>query len=567
MTATKKVNAEAPSKTIEAAPRKKTAARSRKKVEAPAKENGNEEKEVTAAAVPASQEQEKPKPSRPARSKKVKAEKADKPTEVVKAESQDIQETPEIHKPEAEAPLAVEQEPKAAVAKPKPVQAKPREISKDITVHDFCDLVNQGARIPLLNDQQIQQLTYEEAITRSQILEGILRNVLDYDIVLSDTNIWLELQVGHTSSHSDPKVNARLQFERQLESISKMMKRIGSRFMIMSETYEEVDRFASVLEPVSYKEADWTDEAVCRNAAARLAKRLMLAQQKENRLRIEGIGSESHHAAFADPAIIRRTVELFAEGKKVLLLTNDASVGIRSLGMCDDLQRVNKIDDRTWRQVYEPQRPMVLTMEDLKVLDQYTRQYHYLQMAAGRQWMQDVQERESVTLEKPLQLWLEGFRPGDRHERRSDRIEQQRKEQQRKEEERKEQQRKEQQRKEEEQRKEQERQEQQRRDQERREAQRRADRERAAARKKAEEEAKAASAEAPETSETPSPVAEVQGEAIEAPTPSSSEEVNQGEALSPSPAGEVRGETSETPDPKPRSSRRGGRGRRSSKKA
>lgn len=264
--------------------------------------------------------------------------------------------------------------------------------------------------------------------------------------------------------------------------------------MIMSETYEEVDRFATMQEPTDYKVADWKDEVLCRNVAARLAKRLMLSQQKENRLRIEGIGSESHHAAFADPAIIRRTVELFAEGKKVLLLTNDASVGIRSLGMCDDLQRTNEIDDKTWRSVYEPQRPMVLTMDDLKLLDQFTRQYHFLMVAAGRQWMQDVNMREAITLEKPLRLWQEGFRPGDRHERRSDRIEQQRREeQQRRDREKAEQEKAEKQRIEQEKREKAEQEkrekaaaekaEKEKAEQQRREEQRKADRERAAAEK------------------------------------------------------------------------------------
>ena len=333
------------------------------------------------------------------------------------------------------------------VASPAVEKPIPR-IASNLVIKDFCDLANSGSRIPLLKDDQIQQLTLDEAIERHMVMEAILANVLDYDIVLSDTNIWLELLVGHISSHSDPRVNARLQFERQLEFISKMMKRIGGRFIVMSETYEEIDRFATIQEPTNYKDADWTDEVLCRNVAARLAKRLMLSQQKENRLRIVGIGSESHHGSFADPAIIRHTVELFAQGKKVLLLTNDASVGIRSLGMCDDLQRTNNVDDKTWRTVYEPQRPMVLTMDDLKLLDQYTRQYHYLMMAAGRQWMQNVNQREGVTLETPLNLWLEGFRPGDRHERNSDRIEQQRREEREKaEREKAEQQRREEQRK------------------------------------------------------------------------------------------------------------------------
>lgn len=321
--------------------------------------------------------------------------------------------------------------------KPKPVIIPPMQ---SVKVRDFTDLANLGGKIPILNDQQIQMLIWDDAQRRCEQLEHILCTVLDYDIVLSDTNIWLELLVGHSSSHSDPRVNARLQFERQLESLSRMMKRIGGRFMVMSETYEEIDRFATAIDPVNYKDADWTDEVLCRNVAARLAKRLMLAQQKENRLRIEGIGSESHHASFADPAIIRRTVELFATGKKVLLLTNDTSVGIRSLGMCDDLQRVNEIDDETWRTVYEPQRPMVLTMDDLKLLDTYTRQYFYLCTAAGRSWMQDATRREQVVLETPLQLWLEGFRPGtrnERKERKEERKEQERKEQERKEQERK----------------------------------------------------------------------------------------------------------------------------------
>lgn len=352
---------------VEAAPKKKTT-RSRKKVVAPVKEE-----------------------------------------EIKNVETPEVPETPAVEKTE-----------------PKPI---PR-IAANLVIKDFCDLANSGNRIPLLKDDQIQQLTLEEAVERHMTLEAILANVLDYDVVLSDTNIWLELLVGHVSSHSDPRVNARLQFERQLEFISKMMKRIGGRFTIMSETYEEIDRFASIQEPTNYKDADWSDEILCRNVAARLAKRLMLSQQKENRLRIVGICSECHHGAFADPAIIRHTVELFAHGKKVLLLTNDASVGIRSLGMCDDLQRVNDIDDKTWRTVYEPQRPMVLTMDDLKLLDSYTRQYHYLMMAAGSQWMANVGQRESVTIEQPLNLWIEGFRPGDKHERRSDRIEEQRREEQ-----------------------------------------------------------------------------------------------------------------------------------------
>ncbi len=439
---------ETPVETVstEETPKAKRATRTRKKAETKPAE------EVPAAATPAEPSKETPVRKRATRKTTKKQNKPEAaPQEAPKVVEPEINESKKPETIEAKATEQKAETPQTAPAKQeqnKKPQPKPITIPSmaSVQVRDFCDLINQSNRIPVLNDQQIQMLSWEEALRRSEMMEGILCSVLDYDIVLSDTNIWLELLVGHSSSHSDPRVNARLQFERQLESISKMMKRIGGRFMVMSETYEEIDRFATALEPVNYKDADWTDEALCRNVAARLAKRLMLAQQKENRLRIEGIGSESHHASFADPAIIRRTVELFATGKKVLLLTNDASVGIRSLGMCDDLQRVNDIDDNTWHTVYEPQRPMVLTMDDLKTLDTYTRQYHYLSVAAGRQWMQDARQRVAVTLDKPLKLWLEGFRPGDRHERRSDRIEQQRKEQDRKEQQRKEQQRKEQQR-------------------------------------------------------------------------------------------------------------------------
>ncbi len=299
---------------------------------------------------------------------------------------------------------------------------------RNLVVRDIVDLWN--ARIPLLNDQQIQQISLEEVQERHLLFEAILAQVLDYDIVLSDTNIWLELLVGHTSSHSDPRVNARLMFERQLEFISKMMKKKGGRFMIMAETYEEIDRFACQQEPTNYQEADWEDPALCRNVSARLAKRLILCQQRENRLRIEGVTSESHHASFADPAIIRRVVELFASGRKVLLMTNDASVAIRSLGMCDDLQRINNIDDQTWDKQYAPLRPMAITMDDLKQLDNFTRQYHFLQSAAGASWMQDLKPQAPREAFPQMQLDENAFRPGDKHERRSDREDRQKLEQQ-----------------------------------------------------------------------------------------------------------------------------------------
>lgn len=427
----KKATIETASETAEMATKKKPVRRTTRKKTTPA---------AVSEEAPVTVETNKEKVTETSQDEpQVETTRQNTQSDILGTEEPKESDTPSIPQTAVVEKKQAQEESLAYIAPPASPAFKRKKTAIDVSsIHDFCDLASQGARIPLLSDQQIQQLTYEDAFERNVLLEKILRQVLDYDIVLSDTNIWLELLVGHTSCHSDPRVNARLQFERQLEFISKLMKRIGGKFMIMSETYEEIDRFATVLDPVSYKDVDWNDETICRNVSARLAKKLMLAQQKENRLRIEGIGSESHHSAFADPAIIRRTVEFFAEGKKVLLLTNDASVGIRSLGMCDDMQRTNKIDDKTWREVYEPHRPMVLTMDDLKLLDQYTRQYYFLLMPAGRQWMQDVSMRETVSLEKPLTLWMEGFRAGDRHERRSDRIEQQRKEQQQKEQKQKE---------------------------------------------------------------------------------------------------------------------------------
>lgn len=287
---------------------------------------------------------------------------------------------------------------------------------------NIIDLINTPQKDLILSDQQIQQLTLEEVHQRHLMLQEILSGVLDYDIVISDTNVWLEL---NAVSHGDNRGNTRLMFERQLDFISKMMRHRGGKFIIMGETYEEIDRFAAVQDPVNHKEADFSDNLVYLNAAARLAKRLILSMQRENRLRIEGISSESHHAAFADPAIVRRVVELFTEGKKVLLLTNDASVAIRSIALCDDLQRINAIGDDEWNATYTLLRPMAFTFDDLRLLDNYTRQYHYIQMADGTPWMSEVQPlsasapRSSQPL-TPLTIDEYAFRQGDKH--RSDNL-------------------------------------------------------------------------------------------------------------------------------------------------
>ena len=385
-------------------------------------------KSTTASQVEAPVEAEQPKVAKRAPRSRKKTQDVAPQTEVTVedvAQEQAPEAAQEVPQPEA-----------TAVEAPKTERETERRVKnnvippmpRNLVVRDIVDLWN--ARIPLLNDQQIQQISLAEVQERHLMFEAILAQVLDYDIVLSDTNIWLELLVGHTSSHSDPKVNARLMFERQLEFISKMMKKKGGRFMIMAETYEEIDRFACQQEPTNYQEADWEDPSLCRNVSARLAKRLILCQQRENRLRIEGVTSESHHASFADPAIIRRVVELFAAGRKVLLMTNDASVAIRSLGMCDDLQRINNIDDQTWDRQYAPLRPMAITMDDLKQLDNYTRQYHFLQSAAGAGWMQDLKPEAPRESFPQMQLDENAFRPGDKHERRSDKEDRQRLEQQ-----------------------------------------------------------------------------------------------------------------------------------------
>ena len=329
----------------------------------------------------------------------------------------------------------VKAQPKEPVKKPQAVEAQPKQQPDvqvqiipeplplpNITIHNIIELQQAPMRAIILSDAQIQLLSMDEIVKRHKFLQETLANVLDYDVVISDTNVWLELLFGkapsgQTAAGGDAKSAAqpqRLLYERQLEFISKMCAYRGGRFMMMSETYEEIDRFACLLDPQNYKDADFSDNSVCLNAAARLAKRLILQQQRENRLRIDGIGAESHHASFADPAIVRRVTELFAEGKKVLLLTNDASVAIRTMGMCDDLQRYNNISDEEWNKHYVPLRPMVFMFEDLRLLESYTRQYHFIQMASGQPWMCDVEpamHREKVA---PLTMCDDAFVPGDK---------------------------------------------------------------------------------------------------------------------------------------------------------
>jgi len=394
-------------------PSKKTAAQT------PTEEVKTEEAKKPSKAPKASKASKASKAPKATKTQKAtkatKAQKVEKtveaqPVETKQAETKQVE---TVKKAEANSAEAKNIEAKPVV----PQEPKPIVIPAlpNVKIKNISDLMQAPKSAIVLNDQQIQQLTLEEIEKRYQFLSEMLVNVLDYDVVISDTNIWLELLIGHVSSHSDPRVNARLMFERQLEFISKLMKQRGGKFMMMGETYEEIDRFAAMQDPTNHKEADFTDNIVCLNAAARLAKRLILAQQRENRLRIEGITAESHHAAFADPAIVRRVVELFAEGKRILLLTNDSSVAIRSVGLCDDLQRINCINDETWDNDYAPLRPMVFNFDDLKLLDNYTRQLHYIQMAAGKSWMDDVDRLSTHKSVEKLTLDMEVFRPGDKH--------------------------------------------------------------------------------------------------------------------------------------------------------
>ena len=287
----------------------------------------------------------------------------------------------------------------------------------NITIHNIIELQQAPLRAIVLNDQQIQMLTMEEIVKRHRFLQETLANVLDYDVVISDTNIWLELLLGKPVPNQPVTplgANVKLQYERQLEFISKLCTYRGGRFMMMAETYEEIDRFACLMEPQNHKDADFSDNIVYLNAAARMAKRLILQQQRENRLHIDGIGAESHHASFADPAIIRRVTELFAKGKKVLLLTNDASVAIRTIGVCDDLQRHNNISDEEWKKQYAPLRPMVFTFDDLRLLENYTRQYHFIQIASGQSWMCDIEPAMHRAEVAPLTLCEASFAAGDK---------------------------------------------------------------------------------------------------------------------------------------------------------
>ena len=384
--------------------------------------NANAEVKTEAAEVVA-----EAKPKKTVRRRPVKKQQPQAQASEAQPKEQPVKAQPKEQPVKAQ-PKEPMKKPQAAEPQPKQqpdvqVQIIPEPLPlPNITIHNIIELQQAPMRAIILSDAQIQVLSMDEIIKRHKFLQETLANVLDYDVVISDTNVWLELLFGkapsgQTAAGGDAKPAAqpqRLLYERQLEFISKMCAYRGGRFMMMSETYEEIDRFACLLDPQNYKDADFSDNSVCLNAAARLAKRLILQQQRENRLRIDGIGAESHHASFADPAIVRRVTELFAEGKKVLLLTNDASVAIRTMGVCDDLQRYNNISDEEWNKHYVPLRPMVFMFEDLRLLESYTRQYHFIQMASGQPWMCDVEpamHREKVA---PLTMCDDAFVPGDK---------------------------------------------------------------------------------------------------------------------------------------------------------
>ena len=193
----------------------------------------------------------------------------------------------------------VKAQPKEPVKKPQAVEPQVKQKPEvevqiipeplplpNITIHNIIELQQAPMRAIILSDAQIQLLSMDEIVKRHKFLQETLANVLDYDVVISDTNVWLELLFGkapsgQTAAGGDAKPAAqpqRLLYERQLEFISKMCAYRGGRFMMMSETYEEIDRFACLLDPQNYKDADFSDNSVCLNAAARLAKRLILQQ-------------------------------------------------------------------------------------------------------------------------------------------------------------------------------------------------------------------------------------------------------------------------------------------------
>ena len=163
-------------------------------------------------------------------------------------------------------PQAVEPQVKQQPVKKQPQAAEPQVKQKpevevqiipeplplpNITIHNIIELQQAPMRAIILSDAQIQLLSMDEIIKRHKFLQETLANVLDYDVVISDTNVWLELLFGkapsgQTPAGGDAKPAAqpqRLLYERQLEFISKMCAYRGGRFMMMSETYEEIDRF------------------------------------------------------------------------------------------------------------------------------------------------------------------------------------------------------------------------------------------------------------------------------------------------------------------------------------
>ena len=131
----------------------------------------------------------------------------------------------------------VKAQPKEPVKKPQAVEPQVKQKPEvevqiipeplplpNIAIHNIIELQQAPMRAIILSDAQIQLLSMDEIIKRHKFLQETLANVLDYDVVISDTNVWLELLFGkapsgQTAAGGDAKPAAqpqRLLYERQL---------------------------------------------------------------------------------------------------------------------------------------------------------------------------------------------------------------------------------------------------------------------------------------------------------------------------------------------------------------
>ena len=211
------INMETPS----AEPPKATPKKARRKT---AQKQAGETQETVKKTARKPRAQKTTKSKTPAEGNAEQKEKTEeKQAEETIKESKAIQQQPATKEDKQEATLLAQAE--QATATPSQTDnARPSEAKQEqkipslpsIQINNIVELAQAPMRSIVLTDQQIQQLTMEEIKKRHHFLEETLANVLDYDVVISDTNIWLELLIGYTSSHSDPRFNARLPPRRTL---------------------------------------------------------------------------------------------------------------------------------------------------------------------------------------------------------------------------------------------------------------------------------------------------------------------------------------------------------------